>query len=102
MTSSKPPGNRAEITAQLNSIRPDGSSDKPIQPHNVTAVLELAIERVDAAQVAMADALTAATERLLVETEKTTALARALRRDVDGVAATEAAPPDTEPIKESE
>jgi hypothetical protein len=60
---------RLVLEKKLNSIRPDGSTDEPIAPEDVTGLLELARERLRAAVEHTDLVLTRSTERLQRETE---------------------------------
>lgn len=75
---SKPDPSPETIQAKLESIRPDGTSDRPIAPEDVTGILNLALERLADAQTAAHTAILEAAERLTRETRKTMAATRAL------------------------
>lgn len=77
MSKSKPPS-PDEVKAKMESIRPDGTSDVPLAPEDVTAVLHLALERLGDVQDETHAAIIRATERLKNETRQTVAVTRAL------------------------
>jgi len=72
------PAREAEITHALESIRPDGSSDRPIALADVTGVLELALERVRLEVERTHATLSCATNRLMHETRAMRATTRRL------------------------
>jgi hypothetical protein len=77
MSKSKPPSPEV-VQAKLESIRPDGTTDIPLKPEDVTAVLHLAIDRLSDVQEQAHEAILRATERLRNETRQTVAATRAL------------------------
>jgi hypothetical protein len=75
---SKPPPSHADIVRKVDSLRPDGTTDDPFADEDVTAVIDLAMERATVAQERTTTALDAAMKRLRSETQKTRELARRL------------------------
>lgn len=78
MSKPKDPESAEEISKRLDSMRPDGTFDRPLEAQDVTNVLEFALERVRVAAESTTAALESATARLLQETEATRELARSL------------------------
>lgn len=72
------PSSHEELVRRLDSIGPDGTFDTPLEPKDVTSVLQLALERVRNAEAQTLAALQESTERLLNETSATRALVRSL------------------------
>jgi hypothetical protein len=75
---SPPPPTRDELVEKLDSLRPGPGGARHLAPEDVTGVIDLALERLQAAQEHGSVALLAATERLLEESEATCALAKRL------------------------
>lgn len=68
----------AALQTALDSIKPDGTSDRRLAPEEVTGVLDLAFQRLDEAQAASARSIDRAAARLKRETRATRALSQDL------------------------
>jgi hypothetical protein len=72
------PSSHEELVRRLDSMRPDGTFERPLEPKDVTGVLQLALERVRLAEEQTTLALQESTDRLLLETAATRDLVRSL------------------------
>lgn len=66
------------LVDKLDSIRPDGSSELPINPDEVTDILDLAFGRLEDAVASAGDLLSSATQSLAETNAATRALAKRL------------------------
>jgi hypothetical protein len=76
VSSSEPPTPET-LERKCDSLRPGGNPE-PLDPGEVTGVIDLALERLQVAQEATTSALEAATKRLQDETRLAIAFARRL------------------------
>lgn len=70
---SEPPAAEA-IERKTDSLRP-GGEPQPLDPNEVTGVIDLALERLQVAQQATTNALAAATKRMQTEADYARSLA---------------------------
>jgi len=68
----------AALQTALDSIKPDGTSDRGLAAEEVTGVLDLAFQKLDEAQAASARSIDRAAARLTRETRATRALSQDL------------------------
>lgn len=73
---SEPP-TAAELERKADSLRP-GAEPQPLEPEEVTGVIDLARERLQVAQDATSSTFEAATRRLREEAQRAVELARRL------------------------
>lgn len=72
------PSSHEELVLKLDSMRPDGTFDRPLEQKDVTGVLQLAFERVRIAEEQTRAAIQESTDRLMLETQATRDLVRSL------------------------
>lgn len=72
------PSLHEELVLKLDSMRPDGTFDRPLEQKDVTGVLQLAFERVRIAEEQTRAAIQESTDRLMIETQATRDLVRSL------------------------
>jgi hypothetical protein len=76
-TSAPPPADAQTIERKTDSLQP-GAEPEPLDPGEVTGVIDLALERLQAAQEASTSALEDATRKLHAEALRACQLARSL------------------------